>query len=368
MKIRSIEPVVVSLPMTKPIKMAGIEIGTADNVLVRITAGSGLVGWGESASAPTMTGEFVEGIAAAVAYLAPALVGRDVTDIDGAAACMDERIHRNASARAAIEMALHDLAGRALGLPVHALLGGKRRDRIPVLRMLGSGVTESDCPDAKRLAGEGFVAWKIKVGLNDPTYDAERTKRICEVLGHGHLVSADANQGWSVEQALVYVRSVDGCGLAFLEQPVNGHDLAGMARIARSSGIQIAADEGLHGLGDIRSHHEQGAAAGGSLKSIKLGGLRPVMAAASLCDELGMKVNLACKIAESGIASAAVLHVAAAAPNIDWGVSLSSQYLAEDVVRRPNVVREGHVAAPDTPGLGIEVDEAKVARYAIGRH
>jgi L-alanine-DL-glutamate epimerase-like enolase superfamily enzyme len=78
-----------------------------------------------------------------------------------------------------------------------------------------------------------------------------------------------------------------------------------------------------------------------------------------------MHVNLACKIAESGIATAAVLHMAAAAPSLDWGVSLTSQYLAEDVLVRPLIFSDGHAEVPNSPGLGVEVDEARVRRFAV---
>jgi len=365
MKISSIEPIAVRLPMSQPIKMAGVELHVADNVLVRVETTHGAVGWGEAASAPSMTGEFVEGIVAAVRYLAPSLLARPIDSIERALAGMDARLYGNSSAKAAMEMALHDALGRSRGVPVYELLGGCRRTRIPVLRMLGGGDSERDCADAVRFTAEGFVAWKIKVGVNDPDDDAERTRKICRVLGRGHLISADANQGWSVEQALRYLRGVEDSGLDFLEQPVEGSDLDGMARIARTTRIGIGADEGLHGLNDIRRHHDKGAIRGGSLKTIKLGGLLRVMEAAKLCSTLGLEVNLACKIAESSIASAAVLHLAAAVPSVNWGVSLSSQYLAQDVVREPCVIARGYASVDSRAGLGVDVDEASVRRFAV---
>ena len=91
--------------------------------------------------------------------------------------------------------------------------------------------------------------------------------------------------------------------------------------------------------------------------------MRGVYQAAELCVSLGMKVNLACKVAESGIAAAAMLHLAAAVPSIEWGVSLTNQYLADDVVRTPLAIADGHADVPIGPGLGVEVDEARVRRY-----
>jgi muconate cycloisomerase len=193
--------------------------------------------------------------------------------------------------------------------------------------------------------------------------DAERTRRICAALGTGNLISADANQGWTVEEAIAYVRAVADTTLDFLEQPVRGADLVGMAEVAAASRVPIGFDEGAHSLGDIARHHEMHAARGGSLKAIKLGGLRPVYQAAVLCESLDMKVNLACKVAESSIGSAAVLHLAAAIPSLAWGVSLTSQYLAEDIVVTPLSFANGHASVPAGAGLGVEVDEARVRRY-----
>jgi muconate cycloisomerase len=138
-----------------------------------------------------------------------------------------------------------------------------------------------------------------------------------------------------------------------------------MARVAAASSIEIGCDEGVHSLEDLRRHHEARAASGASLKTIKLGGLGPVCRAASLCEQLGMKVNLAGKIAESGIASAAVLHLAAAIPSLEWGVSLTSPYLDEDVLAEGLAFERGHAVVPQGPGLGIEVDEERVKRFAL---
>jgi L-alanine-DL-glutamate epimerase-like enolase superfamily enzyme len=165
-----------------------------------------------------------------------------------------------------------------------------------------------------------------------------------------------------VEEAIEYTRGVADTALAYFEQPVSGHDLEGMGKVARASRVAIGADEGLHSLEDFRRHHEVGVK-GGSLKTIKLGGMRPVYDAARLCRQLGMKVNLASKMAETGISSAALLQLASAIP-AEWGVGFSSQYLTDDIPAQPLAFAGGHVEVPQGPGLGIEVDEAKVRRYA----
>jgi len=365
--IKRIETIAVSLPMVKPLKMAFEEVKSAENVLARVETDDGIVGWGGAGAAPTMTGETVASMAAAIRYLAPKLEGMPLDDIAQVMTRAGNYLFGNNSAKSVIEIALHDALGRARRKPVHDLLGSKRRDRVAILRMVGTGKgLAADVEDALRGKAEGHVAFKIKVGVADPREDAERTRRICAALdgNGGFLICADANQGWTPEQAIAYVRGVADTALAYFEQPVAAHDIEGMAAVARASRVKIGCDEGLHSIDDLKRHHEAGAASGFSLKTIKLGGMRPVMDAGLLCEKLGMKVNLASKMAETGINTAALLHLAAALPAVDWGVGFSSQYLVDDILKTPLSFAGGHVSVPTGPGLGIEVDEAKVRRYA----
>jgi o-succinylbenzoate synthase len=363
-KISSIEPIAVHLPMRKPVIMAGEEVRRADNVLVRIEA-DGLAGWGEAAAAPVMTGETLESIVTAVRYMESALLGRDPADIDGARAAMAGRMYGNHGAKAAIEIALHDLAGKAAGQPVHALLGDKNRKHLPLLGVIGGGDAGGDLREAQTKKAAGVTAYKIKVGIGTPQADAARTRAICQALGPGLLISADANQGYGVDEALTFVRALDGAGLDFFEQPVMADDLAGMARVAAATPIAIGADEGIHSLDDIRRHHATKAARGVSLKAIKLGGLRAVAQAARLCEHLGMAVNISCKTGESSVACAAALHVACVIPNLAWALTLTHGGLREDVTTPPLPASQSHAECLDRPGLGVEVDEERVRRYRV---
>lgn len=366
MQIKSIAPIAVSLPMLKPVIMAGEEVRRADNVLVRIETDNGLIGWGEAASAPVMTGDTLESLVSAVHYLTPVLRGRDPADIEGALAAMDGRMYGNHGAKAAIEIALHDIAGLATQKPVHALIGERKRTRMPLLGVIGGGDYDGDLADAAKKKAAGFTAYKIKVGIDTPEKDAARTRAICAVLGSGGIISSDANQGFSTEEALVYLRAVEGCGLDFFEQPVEAHDLDGMAAVAAATTtIAIGADEGIHSLGDIRIHHARKAARGVSLKAIKLGGVRALAQAGRLCGTLGMHVNISCKTGESSVACAAALAAASVIPNIDWALTLTHGALGADVVTAPIATARGHVEALDRPGLGVTVDEDAVARHRV---
>ena len=366
MHVASITPIAVGLPMKKPVIMAGEEVRRADNVLVRIATDDGLVGWGEAASAPVMTGETAESLLAAVRHLAPVLTGRDPRDVEGARSAMHGRMYGNHGAKAAVEIALNDIAAQAAGCPLHALLGQRLRQRMPLLGVVGGGDWEGDMRDAAAKKAEGFTAFKIKVGIDTPEQDARRTRAICEQLGNDVLISADANQGFSRAGALAFVRAVEGCGLDFFEQPVFADDLAGMAEIAATTSIALGADEGIHSLADIRAHRAARAARGVSLKAIKLGGVRALTDAGRLCGELGLAVNISCKTGESSVACAAALHAACVIPNLDWALTLTHTALAADVTANPIATARGHVEALDRTGLGVSVDEDRLARHRIG--
>jgi L-alanine-DL-glutamate epimerase-like enolase superfamily enzyme len=367
-KIKTVESIAVRLPMKKPVQMSGETVAQAENVFVRIEAESGAVGWGEAAAAPTMTGETIAGMMAAIELLTPKLLGRAAYDFAGAAAAMDAQLYGNSGAKAAIDMALHDLVGRASGRPVYALFGPKQRSRIAVLAVIGSEDAAADLRDAQARWNAGYRAFKIKVGLDSPEADAVRTMMLCQALkrqaqnGEPCLVSADANQGFSVDGALTFMRGIGDCGLDFFEQPVSAHDLDGMSRIAAASAVPIGADEGIHSLDDIARHHERKAARGVSLKAIKLGGLSALFAASRLCGQLGMQVNISCKTGETSLASAAAVHLGAVAPTIAWGLTVTSGGLAEDVTVTPLAVTDGYVEVPERPGLGIDVDEHRLRR------
>ena len=362
MKIAKIEPFAADLPLERPIKMSGVEIAISENVFARIKTDDGLVGWGEASSSPSMTGETVESMMAAIEYLAQFMEGRDPAAFEENLAEMNWRMYGNASAKTVIEMALYDIAGKAQQKPLAELLGGTKRTSIPVLYMLATGNIDVDVAEAAEKARAGVTNMKIKVGGKPVEQDIERTNAIRKVVNGGVQLSADCNQGWSLDEALAYVRGASE-SLDFLEQPVMGHDVENMAKIARESSCPIGADEGLHSFDDVRKHHEMGAAQGGSLKMIKLGGVTRAFQATQLFDELGMHVNLAGKVAESSVSSAAVMQIAAAAPSIAWGVSVTNQYLKGDVTKSGVKVVNGQAELPAGAGLGVEVDEAMLKPY-----
>jgi muconate cycloisomerase len=270
----------------------------------------------------------------------------------------------NTGAHSAVEMALFDLAGQAAGLPVIDFIGGPARSRVGPMWLLGNATAEDDIAEAREREQAGFHFFKLKIGVKPLAAEIASTLAVRDALGPDVPLCADANCGLTLAAARHYAEAVRAANLMFLEQPLGHDDRDGFAALARTAALPIGVDEGIHGAADIEAHARCGAG-GVSLKLIKLGGLAPAMQAALLCQRLGLSVNIAAKIAESSIASAAAVHLACAVPSVDWGVSLTHFYLAEDLVRAPLAVSDDGVALPLAPGLGIAVDEDAVGRFQI---
>jgi len=363
--IRRVDAIPVALPLNKPMKMAGVHITHAQNVIVRIEAKDGTLGWGEAASAPTMTGDTLGGLVAAVRdHLAPVLVGNNGWERPALVHRMNAALFGNSGAHSAVEMALLDLAGRAAKVPLIELIGGAVRAGVAPMWLLGNNTTDEDIAEAHAREAAGFHFFKLKVGVKPLQAEIDGTIALRAALGPDVPLCADANCGFTVDAARHYLDGTRAADLLFLEQPLGPADLDGFAALARSAPVPLGVDDGIHSLADIEAHARAGAG-GVSLKLIKLGGIGPALEAAQLCRRLGLRVNVASKIAESSIASAALLHLACAIPASDWGVSLTHFYLAEDLVKRPLPLGHGIVAQPTGSGLGVEVDEAAVERFTV---
>jgi muconate cycloisomerase len=361
--IRRVDAIPVALPLRSPMKMAGVTITHADNVLVRVEATDGTVGWGEAASAPTMTGDTRGGLVAAVRdHLAPLLAGKDAWTRPALGRTLRAALIGNTGAHSAIEMALLDLAGRSAGVPVIELIGGTRRREVAPMWLLGHATPEEDIAEAHAKEKQGFRFFKLKVATKSLESDIAGTLALRAALGAVPLC-ADANGGFTLAAAQRYVEATREAKLLFLEQPLTS-DREGLAALTRVSPIPIGADEDVHSLADIETLAASGVG-GVSLKLIKLGGFSGALEAAALCERLSLRVNVAAKVAESSIASAAAVHLACAVPSIDWGVSLTHFYLAEDIVKNPLALHDGVVTLPDGPGLGVTVDEAAVERFRV---
>ena len=358
-RIADIETYAVRLPLAHRVAMSGEKVSVAENLIVRVTDGEGASGWGEAASAPLMTGETLQGMTAAASFCADRLTGWEVGSIDELPGRIDAVIYGNPGAKTALEMALLDLAGKRAGRPLYDLLGEKFRDQAPVVRLLSPASGESETDQVRRSLDKGIKSFKVKVGLGSVASDLDRCRQIREAAGSEARVSADANEGFGETEGVRFCRGAGAAGLDFVEQPVRAADIAAMRACANASTVPVGADEGIHSVEDIRRLHVAGAAAGGSLKPLKLG-VQNLVSAGFLMRQLGMKVNLAGKVAETSIASAAIAHLAVALPRLEWDVSPTSQYLAHDVTSEPVAPLGGALAPADAPGLGVRVDAERV--------
>ena len=219
-------------------------------------------------------------------------------------------------------------------------------------------------PKRAQKESEGFHFFKLKVGIKPLATEIAGTLAVREALGPDATLCADANCGMTLAAARTYTERTREAALLFLEQPLGHADLKGFATLARISPVPIGADEGIHGIGDVEAH--AGAGAGGvSLKLIKLGGMAAAIEAATLCERLGLSVNIAAKMAKSSIGAAGTVSLACAVPAADWGISLTHFYLAEDLVEHPLPMGSDGVSLPTGPGLGVTVDEDAVRRFRV---
>jgi muconate cycloisomerase len=362
--IRRVDAIPVALPLKAPMKMANATVATAQNLLVRIEAADGTVGWGEAASAPTMTGDTLGGLVAAVReHLAPMLAGKDARTWPALRPALHDALLGNGGAHSAVELAVLDLTGRASGLRLIDLFGKPRRQAVKPMWLLGNKTADEDVAEAHSKQREGFNFFKLKIGVKPLAKEIAIAHAVREALPETPLC-ADANCGLTLAAARTYVEKTRKARLMFVEQPLAYDDIEGLKKLTRATKVPIGIDEGIHSFADITASARAGAG-GVSLKLIKLGGIGAAIEAGKLCQRLGLSVNIAAKIAESSISSAAALHLACAVPKADWGVSLTHFYLAEDIARRPLPLANGMVALPSAPGLGVEVDEGAVERFRV---
>lgn len=364
--IRRLDAIPVAIPLRKPISMAGARIDSAYNLLVRAEAANGLVGWGEASAAPTMTGDLLPGMAAAVTdHLAPLVTGQDALKRALLAQRCARALHANGGPKSAVDMALADLVGRHYGVSLGELYGGPVRETVRPMYLLGNPKVEDDVAEARRKMEEGYTFFKLKVGIKHPAEEAEAAVEIRRQIGADVALCADANMGMTFQDARLFVERAREADLMFLEQPLRDDDLDGMAALARVSPIPLNGDESIGGVASILALHRAGAIRGANIKTIKTGGIGATVHAMSVCAALGLNINLACKVAESSIAAAALVQLGSIAPNLEWGISVTNHYLAEDLCDIPVRIEHGTIQCRFGPGLGIAVSEEKIQRFRV---
>jgi L-alanine-DL-glutamate epimerase-like enolase superfamily enzyme len=381
MKIRSLEASAFRLPHRRSFKWAGLHVELGGFVLVRATTDEGIIGYGEATPLPDWggdsgrrSGETLSTVISMVNEIfAPALVGSDPTAVTSARQKMDRLVVGNSYAKCAVDIALHDLWGKSVGQPIYRLLGGAVRDSVPVAHMIGL-MDESDAANEGIAAiADGVRTLQIKGGV-----DAERDIRLVRTLrrelGSGVTLRLDANQGYGhAKRAAQVVARLAEAGVDLVEQPAAG--LTFLAEVTAGATVPIIADESCWDVSDALEVVRHRAADCISIYLAKAGGFvgaRGVAAVAEAqrmaCDvngsiesAIGNAANTHFVLAHSAVSLASVIPVSAPAGTHPYTVA--GRYYEDDVISEAFAVRDGAILPLNRPGLGIEVDEARLAKY-----
>jgi muconate cycloisomerase len=373
----------VALPTRREHKWTGLTESIGRYALVRMTDDAGHAGWGEAPALKDWGGEYGRyfGESAATVqlvirrYLGPAAIGVPVGNIGLLHQRMDAAVKGYPYAKAAIDMAAYDLAGRARGIPVHGLIGGAVRDTIPIAHSIGLMAVEDGEREAAKVASEGIRTIKIKVGV-EPARDVEMVRRIRAAVGPDVALCVDANEGYKTPgEAIKTIRKMEAFDLIYAEQPVHG--IARMAEVARAIDTPVMADESAWNSHDVIEIIERRAAQIVSIYTTKPGGLYRAMEVAAVARAAGITCNVNGS-AELGIGNLANLALAAAAPAVTLACvvpvstpksaqhgQIAGIYYQDDLIVAPMDFRDGAVRVPTGPGLGIDVDPAKIEQYRV---
>ncbi len=369
MKITRIETIPVCVPL-KPSLAIRSGRGGAHTVspflLVKVHTDAGITGIGEASCTPRWSGEDqATGSHLIRAYLEPLLIGEDPTDLQRVTEKFRLAFAANYFTKAAVEMALWDIAGKAAGKPVYQLLGGKVREFVKT-KWSVSGLEPAKAADiAKWAVEQGFNAMKVKVGI-EPDGDVARVKAVRDAIGPNIKLGVDANGGWQPATALETIERLYDHKIYFAEQPVPPEDAAEMAGIRKKLRVPLVADESIYTLQDAKTLALLGAADVFSIYVGKAGGIAPAHKIAQFAESKGLKCTVGSNL-ELGVGSAAMIHLAIASPGItaeEFPCDIIGPFFYEDdIVREPLEIKPGEARPNDKPGLGVELDDEKVERY-----
>ena len=362
--IRRVEVFGVAVPLVGPgFRNAYVTKTAQKSALVRLTAEDGTVGLGNIDPSPGYSVETVEQSLGAIRQrLAPLVQEGDAGNPHRLVQAMDEALPGFLDAKAAIEMACIDLLARRLGIPVHQYLGGAVADSVRFNAWIGIVAPEEAAAEARRWFDRGFRSAKIKVGGGIQA-DRERVKAVREAVGPTMALRADANAGYSVEDASALGRLLEPFDMQLLEQPVADHDLAGMARVRQAIGMPVMADESITDHASLIDVIRAGCADIVKLKVMKQGGFLKCRRMLETAAAAGMKVVIGHGFG-LGVNTVAEIMLACTSDNVLEGLEcVGPLKTADDIVTSKLDIGSGCIALPAGPGLGVELDEDKVRRY-----
>jgi muconate cycloisomerase len=366
--IESVEAIIVDLPTIRPHQLAMHTMQHQTLVIVRIRCADGIEGIGEA----TTIGGLAYGNESPDSmktnldrHFAPLLVGQDGSNVNAAMQRLDRTIKGNTFARSGVESALLDAQGKRLGLPVSELLGGRVRDTLEVAWTLASGDTLKDIAEAEHMLDiRRHRLFKLKIGANEVSRDLKHVIAIKKALGDRASVRVDVNQAWDEAVAIRACRELGDNGIDLIEQPISRNNRSGQVRLNLRSPAPIMADESIECVEDAFNLAAEGAASVFALKIAKNGGPRAVLRTAAIAEAAGIGLYGATML-EGSVGSLASAHAFVTLKKLTWHTELFGPLLlTEDIVTEPPVYRDFQLEVPRTPGLGLTLDEERLAFFS----
>lgn len=364
--IERVETVLVDLPTIRPHKLSVATMTGQTLMLVKIYCSDGVTGVGEGTTIGGLAygGESPEGMKLSIdTYFAPLMIGQDATRVQALMARIGKMVKENRFAKSAVETALLDAQGKRVGLPISELLGGRRRERLPVAWTLASGDTARDIAEAEQMLDlRRHRIFKLKIGAKGLQEDIAHVARIKHALGDRAAVRVDVNMAWSETDAAFGMAALADAGCELVEQPVASTSALG--RLVRRFPVALMADESLTGP---ESAFEIARVHGADVFAVKIeqsGGLFNGQRVAAIADAAGIGLYGGTML-EGAVGTIASAHLFATFANLQWGTELFGPLLlTEEILRTPLDYSDFELTVPTGPGLGIELDDDRVARFA----
>jgi L-Ala-D/L-Glu epimerase / N-acetyl-D-glutamate racemase len=365
MKVTHVEAIPYAIPYRKPLRFASGEIRAAEHVLIRVHTDDGLVGTADAPPRPFTYGETQTSVCSIVdTVFGPAIQGLSALDREVVLARLSRTVG-NPVAKSAIDMAIWDVLGQALGTSVTELLGGFG-DRMRVSHMVGFAPPEEMVDEAERMRDDyGITTFKVKVGRNPIDDDVAACRRLRAALGPHVEMYIDGNRGWTAREAARALRQMEDLDLAFAEELCPADDVLGRRWLVAQSRIPMFADESVARPGEVTRELLGGSATGISIKTSRTG-FTVSQRLVGLCEGLGVDVVIGNQI-DSQIGSLCAAAFGAAYPLTSRRAGELSNFLdqTDDLLAEPIEIRDGTIRVRQGPGLGIEIDEEKLARYRV---
>ena len=353
MKISKIETKTLTSPLKTPFQTALRRVEHLEDMVVIIYTDSGLIGYGEGAPTPVITGETMGTMKAVINYISPFLIGREIEDFDALTHIVEHQILKNTTAKSALEIALYDLKAKSKKLPLFKMLGGTKR-KFETDITISLSETKKMVNDSLSAIKSGYTILKIKVG-ESVKKDIERIEAISQAVTKNIILRLDANQGWSAEESVEILTHLEKKNIVpeFVEQPVKAHDIKGLRYIKDRVLSPILADESVFSLNDARILLDTESVDLINIKLDKCGGITNALKLADISNEYNVKCMIGCML-EGPISVGAALHVASAKSDIITMLDLDAVALCEhNPVEGGVIFNEAKITIPESIGLGL---------------